>query len=180
MYDILGTIYKLTDNTDPENPVYEAIEGYHVNILPEDMTEDLQAFTVTTPSTPRRVFAGRDDTVFLCFADEAEFKEVQDILAAKQEAENTPEKQAALNEVANIKPISRRQAKQQLLIMGLLDDVQTAISAIPDPTERDMVQIYWDDSQLFERQHPLMIQIGTTLGLDAAQLNEAFKAAYKL
>ena len=111
------------------------------------------------------------------------YQEAQNILAARQEDENTQEQQAALDfiiEVANIKPISRRQAKQQLLIMGLLDDVQTAISAIPDPTQRGMVQIYWDDSQLFERQHPLMMQIGIMLGLDDQGLNQAFKEAYKL
>jgi hypothetical protein len=111
------------------------------------------------------------------------YQEAQDILASKQDGENTLEQQAALDfiiEVANIKPISRRQAKQQLLIMGLLDDVQTAISAIPDPIQRGLAQIYWDDSQLFERKHPMMIQIGAMLGLDDLGLNEAFKAAVKL
>jgi hypothetical protein len=80
MFDILGTIYKstgvmLTDNDGHEYPETAPIAGYHVNTLPEFMTEALQPFAVT-PSTPRRVFAGREDTVFLTFADEAEFKQV--------------------------------------------------------------------------------------------------------
>lgn len=80
MFDILGTIYNptgvmLTDNEGYEYPETAPVAGYHVNTLPEFMTDALQEFAVT-PKTPRRVFGGRDDTVFLTFADESEFKQV--------------------------------------------------------------------------------------------------------
>ena len=73
MFDILGTIYN--GDTKAANPVLTPVDGFHVNTLPEFMTDALQAFVVT-PKTPRRVFGGRDDTVFLTFADESEFKQV--------------------------------------------------------------------------------------------------------
>ena len=111
------------------------------------------------------------------------YQEAQAILATKQDDENTPEQQAALDfiiEVANLKPISRRQAKQQLLIMGKLDAVQSAIDAIPDPVHKGLAQIYWDDSQVFERRHPMMMQIGAMIGLDDQAMNTAFREAAKL
>lgn len=77
--------------------------------------------------------------------------------------------------------ISRRQAKQQLLLSGLLDDVTAGIEAIQDATERRMVQIYWDDSQEFERSHPMLTSLGgSILGLTDEQLDDLFIAASKL
>jgi hypothetical protein len=75
-FSIIGTISNLTDNTDPENPIFTAIEGYHVNVLPEDMTTELEPYVITVSSTPRQVFGGRNDTVFLKFASEQEFKDI--------------------------------------------------------------------------------------------------------
>lgn len=77
--------------------------------------------------------------------------------------------------------VSKRQAKQQLLIAGLLDNVQPAIDAIPDATERELTQIYWDDSQEFERNHPTLTAIASqALGLTDEQLDQLFIAASKL
>lgn len=73
--------------------------------------------------------------------------------------------------------VTRRQAKQQLLLAGLLNQVQPAIDAIPDATQRALVQIYWDDSQEFERQHAELIALATALGLDAAGIDALFEAA---
>lgn len=76
--------------------------------------------------------------------------------------------------------VTRRQARQALLLSGLLDNVQPAIDAIPDATERGMAQIEWDDSQVFERDRPLLIQIGMALGLDDAGLDALFLQAAAL
>ncbi|MDY0206211.1 MAG: hypothetical protein RBR82_06250 [Pseudomonas sp.] len=77
--------------------------------------------------------------------------------------------------------ITRRQAKQQLLLVGLLDVVDVGIAAIEDETERRMAQIYWEDSQEFERNHPLLISLGMSiLGLTEEQLDDLFIAASKL
>lgn len=76
--------------------------------------------------------------------------------------------------------VTRRQARQALLLAGLLDSVQPAIDAIPNPTQRGLAQIEWDDSQDFERQRPLVIGIGAALGLDAAALDALFIQAATL
>lgn len=70
--------------------------------------------------------------------------------------------------------VTRRQARQALLLAGLLDKVQPAIDAILDPIARQLAQIEWDDSQDFERQRPLLIQLGYALGLDDAGLDAIF------
>ena len=76
--------------------------------------------------------------------------------------------------------VTRRQARQALLLEGLLDDVPVAIAAIPDETERRMAQIEWEDSLEFVRSRPLVIQIGAALGLDAAALDALFTHAANL
>lgn len=70
--------------------------------------------------------------------------------------------------------VTRRQARQALLLAGLLDQVQPAINAIPDPQLRGMAQIEWDDSQEFDRHRPLLMQLATALGLDDEALDNLF------
>lgn len=73
--------------------------------------------------------------------------------------------------------VTRRQARQALLLAGLLDSIEPAIAAIPDTTQRRLAQIEWDDSQNFERQRPLLISLATGLGLTSAQLDQLFVTA---
>lgn len=73
--------------------------------------------------------------------------------------------------------VTRRQAKQALLLQGLLANVQPAIDAILDPQQRGLMQIEWDDSQEFVRTRTSLIQIGAALGLDAAGLDALFVQA---
>lgn len=73
--------------------------------------------------------------------------------------------------------VTRRQARQALLMAELLDDVQPAIDSIPDPVQRRMAQIEWEDSLEFVRTRPLVIQIGEAIGLDAAKLDQLFITA---
>jgi len=75
------------------------------------------------------------------------------------------------------KSVTRRQAKQQLAIAGLLDQVQPAIDAIEDNAERLMMQIYWDDSQVFERDHPQLVSLGRALGLGDDDINDMYRQA---
>ena len=70
IYDIIGTIYKpsgvfLTDGDGIEYNEMVASEGYHINTL-APLDEKLNEFIVV-PTTPSRVFAGRDDTICLKF-----------------------------------------------------------------------------------------------------------------
>lgn len=76
--------------------------------------------------------------------------------------------------------VTRRQAKQALLLNGLLANVQSAIDAIPDVTQRAMIQIEWDDSQVFERDRPALIALGSALGLSDTQLDNLFIEASQL
>jgi hypothetical protein len=76
--------------------------------------------------------------------------------------------------------VTRRQAKQALLLAGLLGNVQPALDAIPDATQRTLMQIEWDDSQEFERNRPSLIAIGAALGLDSAALDQLFITAAAL
>jgi len=80
MFDIIGKIYKetgviLTDEEGFEYPETEAVDGFHVNTLPEFMTDELQQYVVK-PSKLSRMVAGRSDTICLKFANEDEFNEV--------------------------------------------------------------------------------------------------------
>lgn len=70
--------------------------------------------------------------------------------------------------------VTRRQARQALLLAGLLSNVQPAINAIPDATQRGLMQIEWDDSQEFERHRPSLVALATALGLDAAAVDQLF------
>lgn len=70
--------------------------------------------------------------------------------------------------------ITRRQCKQKLVLMGLLDDIQPLIDAIEDPTAKAMLQIYWDDSLTFDRQNEYFIQMAYGLGLTDAEIDTAF------
>jgi hypothetical protein len=76
--------------------------------------------------------------------------------------------------------VTRRQARQALLLAGLLDQVPTAIASIPDATQRALAQIEWEDSQTFERSRPLLIQLADALGLNEQALDDLFIQASKL
>lgn len=53
--DTIGTLYD-RDDTDPENPVFTALPGWHVNVRADEYAPELEAFRVY-PTTPRRVWA---------------------------------------------------------------------------------------------------------------------------
>jgi hypothetical protein len=78
--------------------------------------------------------------------------------------------------------VTRRQARQALLLAGLLDDVPAAIARLDDGTPGGaqtmrMAQIEWEDSLEFERARPLVVEIGQVIGLDAAALDDLFITA---
>jgi hypothetical protein len=76
--------------------------------------------------------------------------------------------------------VTRRQAKQALLINSKLSLVQPAIDAIADPSQKAMIQIEWDDSQEFQRTRQSVIAIGTAIGLSSAQMDDLFILAATL
>lgn len=76
--------------------------------------------------------------------------------------------------------VTRRQARQALLLAGLLEQVEPAIQSITDPMQRQLALIEWQDSLEFERHRPLLITLGAALGLDEAALDQLFITAATL
>lgn len=65
--------------------------------------------------------------------------------------------------------VTRRQAKQALFLAGRLADVEAALNALPSP-DKEIALIYWEEAGTFDRNHPLIEQIGAALGLDVDAL----------
>lgn len=157
--DVIGKLFTQPTETTPA----AELPGWHVNAPWPIVGWD--GYKVT-PTTPRRVFSGQP-TTFYTFSSEADF------LLALESADLTPPPAVPHS-------VTRRQARQALLLAGLLDMVQPAIDAIPSPTARAIVEIEWNDSLHFERDRPALIGLATALGMTSAQLDQFFITASKL
>lgn len=103
----------------------------------------------------------------------------------QKERDATPEEAAEIDARKNApapipQQVTRRQARQALLLAGLLSSVQPKIDAIVDATERGLMQIWWDDSLDFERSNTALITMATALGLDSAAIDSLFVTAATL
>lgn len=76
--------------------------------------------------------------------------------------------------------VTMRQARLALLAAGLLDDVEAAIAAIPDPARRKAAQITWEFSSEVQRKNGLVSQLAPSLGMTEAQIDALFVAARAL
>lgn len=72
--------------------------------------------------------------------------------------------------------VSRFQARAALHVAGLLDAVEAAVAAAPDP----LVQIAWADAQSFERSSPTIATLAAAIGLSDTQVDDLFIAAAKI
>lgn len=103
---------------------------------------------------------------------------VRELLQYEIEAPATPDRVFAGGDKAELPrvpaKVTRRQARQALAMGGLMAAVQPAIDAIPDPMQRQLAQIEWDDSQDFERDRALLIQLGHAIGLTDAGIDALF------
>lgn len=73
--------------------------------------------------------------------------------------------------------LTRRQLRLGLLANGITTaQVEAAIEAIPDPMAREVGRIEWADATTYERDHPLVAQIGTALGLTPEQIDDMWQA----
>lgn len=73
--------------------------------------------------------------------------------------------------------VSARQAKRALLAAGLLGDVEAAIEAISDATEREAARIDWEYATEFRRDNEMLNSIGAALELTEGQIDDLFIAA---
>lgn len=161
--DEIGTLYEALPPDAPEGTQPTPLPGWHINA-----THPVPGWVAhrVTPATPRRVFGGVP-TVFYTFPSKwaaAEALEAADLTLPPPCPTS----------------VTRRQAKQALLLAGLLPQVQPAIDAIADPTTKAMVQIEWDDSQTFERNRPALIALAAALGMDDEALDQLFTTAAEL
>lgn len=86
---------------------------------------------------------------------------------------------AAAARRSRLKPISARQLRLWLHGAGLLEEIPALIAALPEP-QRTTAQIEWEFSISYERLHPLVIQLGTVLGMSASDLDLAWTHAARL
>ena len=87
------------------------------------------------------------------------------------------EGQAVLPPPPPVTTITMRQARLALLRAGLLDDVDAAIAAIPDETQRHAARIEWEYASIVERNSALIKQLTPALGVTEAQMDELFATA---
>lgn len=73
--------------------------------------------------------------------------------------------------------VTMRQARLALLSVGKLAQVNAAIAAIPDATQRAAAEIEWEYAQTVDRDSPFVQMLGTALALD---LDALFTAAAAL
>lgn len=73
-------------------------------------------------------------------------------------------------------PITRRQLRLTLLAHGLLDQIEQAVAALSEPA-RSVALIEWQDARQYERDHPLIAQIGASLALSAMQIDAMWAEA---
>lgn len=76
--------------------------------------------------------------------------------------------------------ISKRQARLALLQAGLLDNVEAAIAAITDETQRRQALISWEYADTIERLNPWIAAIAPSLLLNDEGLDELFALAATL
>lgn len=77
--------------------------------------------------------------------------------------------------------LSARQLRLGLVAASILpSQVDAAIAAIPDDAARAVAEIEWEYASQFERDHPLIEQVGTALGLTTEQIDAMWQAALAL
>ena len=76
--------------------------------------------------------------------------------------------------------VTMRQARLALHQVGLLSQVESAISAIENTIEQEEVKIEWEYSTILNRNHPWVQKLATTLGLNDTSLTDLFKHASQL
>ena len=79
----------------------------------------------------------------------------------------------------NVLSVTMRQARLALLGAGLLDDVDAAINAMPEP-QRTAARITWDYSSTVERDNEVLVALAASLGLAESDLDNLFTTAASL
>lgn len=79
-----------------------------------------------------------------------------------------------------IADVTPRQIRQAMIISGIsLTSIETALSSLPEPTQ-SLARVEWEYSIAFQRNRPLVIQMGAMLGFTSGQLDAVWKLAASL
>ena len=70
--------------------------------------------------------------------------------------------------------ITMRQCRLQLISMGLDDEVESAIEAITDATQKKIVRTEWEYAATVDRHNGWIETLGTSLGMTSEQLDQMF------
>ena len=82
--------------------------------------------------------------------------------------------------VKSLKPLTRRQFRLALLDVGLLDDLETAISNIEDTAEKRRIDIEYIESDKFARTSESVKTMFALINQTEEQINELWEKALAL
>ena len=82
--------------------------------------------------------------------------------------------------VKSLRPLTRRQFRLALLDVGLLDDLETAISNIEDTAEKKRIEIEYTESDKFARTSEIVKTMFTLINQTEDQINELWEKALAL
>lgn len=92
-----------------------------------------------------------------------------------------PVKAAEIDRAREPQSISARQIRLWLVGHGIsLAAVEQAIDGIADQAQRDLVRVEWEYAPFVERSHPMLVPLAAALGLNEAQVDQAFREASTL
>lgn len=77
--------------------------------------------------------------------------------------------------------LTRRQFRLALVTNGYsLTDIEALIAQIEDDTQRQIIQIEWQDATVFERNNSSLFVMAALMGLSSAQIDELWSQALTL
>ena len=77
--------------------------------------------------------------------------------------------------------VTARQARQWMIENDIMpSQVDAMIAEIEGEKERELLQNYWEYSTEYQRNHPLLIELGERLDLTHDELDQAFREASTL
>ena len=80
-----------------------------------------------------------------------------------------------------LKPLTRRQFRLALVMNGFaLADIEALINQIEDDMQRQIIQIEWQDTTVFERNNSSLFVMSALMGLSSSQIDEIWSQALTL
>ena len=121
---------------------------------------------------------------------EPEFEGIQEILSGltdKQQILNalsgfdSEYVWAVTYETPSVPALTRRQFRLALVTSGYsLTDIEALIAQIEDDTQRQIIQIEWQDATVFERYSPGLLKMAELINLSSPQVDELWSQALTL